>query len=325
MVNATISPRPITANGTTQYTITLTASDPNGGNNIGSLYAHINLQGPNSGTNRGYIGWDVTRAAPAVFPNWTSFKAGSTPAGCTGSGRAAINSGSGDQYINIISCSAPSVVGNTRVINIVVTFNTNFTTPTTNNTISGYVRDFTGLQDTPAWNAFGTFDLAGSNTLTLLSSSNPSLTNQNVTFTGNAPANCAGTWWQWWVDGIQTTTVDTSNTLTPSYTRTWTTAGSHTVQFRGWNRGPCYTPTVRTSNIVTQVINPGVTTYSVSGNIYIDIDGSKTKNGSEVNYVANPSDISIDGAASTFNNGTYTFGNLASGKHTVQYFTETER
>ena len=73
------------------------------------------------------------------------------------------------------------------------------------------------------------------------------------------------------------------------------------------------------SKIINQVVGTNANNYSVMRNIYIDSDGSKTKNGSEVNYTASPSNISIDGAGATFNNGAYTFGNLTAGTHTVEY------
>ena len=91
------------------------------------------------------------------------------------------------------------------------------------------------------------------------------------------------------------------------------------MQLRGLNIGPCLG---RVSNVLTKVINASAATYSVSGNVYVDIDGSKTKNGSEPNYVANPSDIQADGTTITTNNGIYSISNLTPGTHTVTYLTK---
>ncbi len=170
--NATISPKPITANGSTQYAITLTATDPNGGNDIGAEYTIINYQGPNAGAGnyRGYLGWSTLGASPPPYsyPYWTS---SISPKPCApGGGQAAVNTSDGatwgHQYINLISCST-AVAGNIRTVTFIVTFNSNFTAPTNNNTLSGYVRDWGGLEDTPIMKPFDTFNLAPPATYTI--------------------------------------------------------------------------------------------------------------------------------------------------------------
>ncbi len=159
--NATIEPAIITADGTTQYKITLTSSDPQGGNTIFRQYAAINLQGANEGQYRGDIGW----SAAGYDKYWySSYKSGTTPINCTtGGGKVAIFGGNGGetygaQYINAVSCSTSST-GNTRTTILTVSFTQAFTTPTTNNTISAFTADAGELFEN--WKAFQTFDLAG--------------------------------------------------------------------------------------------------------------------------------------------------------------------
>ncbi|HVZ58648.1 MAG TPA: SdrD B-like domain-containing protein, partial [Patescibacteria group bacterium] len=66
--------------------------------------------------------------------------------------------------------------------------------------------------------------------------------------------------------------------------------------------------------------------YTISGNVFVDTDDSKTKNGSETNYAANPGITMANypsGAPhpqiTNNTDGTYTVTNLISGQYTVRY------
>ncbi len=157
--NATVTP-----DGLHNYLITITSSDVDGGNDIGSEYALINYQGPNADppnytTTRGYIGWSVTN-----FPYWCGAANCGSPTNTygpvvncsSGGGQAATYNGLGPQYINIVDC-ATVVVGNTRYAYFNVTFNPVFTTPLTTNTLSGWADDWGGLFS--AWTQKNSFDL----------------------------------------------------------------------------------------------------------------------------------------------------------------------
>ncbi len=146
----TISSPTVVANGSTQYTITSSASDPLGGGNITDELALINYQGTNRDIHRGYLGYSSTGA----FQHFGTLIVGS-PVACTGGGLAARYNGYGPQYINLISCST-SISGNTRTVSYVVTFTPFFTTPFTNNTLSGWASSG-GLHS--GWFPFQTFSL----------------------------------------------------------------------------------------------------------------------------------------------------------------------
>ncbi len=151
VTGASIPPTPVSPDGTTQYTITTTATDSNsgGGSNINTEFALINFnggtnQGPNAGTFRGYIGW--TNTSPLTYFTWGSTH--TTPIACTGGGSAAKYNGYGHQYINLISCTT-SVSGNTRTVTFTVSFNTNFLSPVfvTSKTGLGNAVSFNGTSD----------------------------------------------------------------------------------------------------------------------------------------------------------------------------------
>ncbi|MFH0791819.1 MAG: hypothetical protein V1905_01215 [bacterium] len=163
--NVTINPSPIIADNSTQYTIMVTASDPDGGADVKSEYTMVNYQGVNAGIYRGYVGW-----SDQGFPYWdNNFKPGSYMA-CNGGGSGAIYTRTdgqlpyGSEYINLVSCGT-TVSGNQRYVTFVVSFNSNFTSPTDNNTLSGWVMDNSGqidvtAQATGGWKPFSTFSLA---------------------------------------------------------------------------------------------------------------------------------------------------------------------
>ncbi|MBU3979109.1 hypothetical protein KJ980_05450 [Patescibacteria group bacterium] len=63
-------------------------------------------------------------------------------------------------------------------------------------------------------------------------------------------------------------------------------------------------------------------TYTVSGNIFIDVNKNKLKDGGESNYAAAAPTITINpnvGTINTLANGTYTITNLPAGTYTVSY------
>lgn len=165
VTNVTISSPNVSANGTSQYTITVTANESTGGANIYTAYALVNLQGADAGSFRGFPTWGIADYWPSDQNRMqcTNLQTGTTVDG----GWAVIqstggNNGYGHEYINLVSCST-SVSSNTRTTNFVVTFNPLFQTngPLTNNDISGYASNSTW---TPAsWTNFpDLFSLTGS-------------------------------------------------------------------------------------------------------------------------------------------------------------------
>jgi hypothetical protein len=159
--SVTINTTPVKPDGTTQYTITSTASDSTGGNAVTEEYTLINFDGTtaaydgiaNQGMNRGYLGWSKNN----IFPWWSgNYKSPSI--NCSGGGHAAIYGGGyGPEYINLHSCST-SVSENTRTVSYVVSFNSNFTIPTENNTLSGFANNST-TSKYDGWSPFNTFNL----------------------------------------------------------------------------------------------------------------------------------------------------------------------
>lgn len=161
-VSSTINPNPITANGVATYTIVLTATDADGGADIGSQYGLINyLYGDNIGQHRGYFGWSNRN-----FPAWSGgFKPGSPFAATSGGGQCGLYNGAGvygdfgNSYMNLVSCST-SFTNNTRTSTFVVRFDPSFTTPTTNNMISVWAAD--QLDTYSGWESGSTFNLSSS-------------------------------------------------------------------------------------------------------------------------------------------------------------------
>ena len=157
----------VLADGSTPYTITATASHPSGGSSVKDVYVQTNETSQPSGGQRGFLAWSLNNDFPGLsglFKSQTSpFPA--LPVACTGGGQGAIFTGTNDsQYLNLLSCST-TVSGNTRTTLFVVTYNTNFTSPT-NNELVGVI-DAVGAsgifitQLTPP--PYDTFNLACSN------------------------------------------------------------------------------------------------------------------------------------------------------------------
>lgn len=136
--NVTISSPTVRADNSTQYTITVTGSDPGGGGKITHEFALINFQGSNDTARRGFLTWYFDTA----FTGWNAEK---NKMSCTGGGIAAIqqtgvNSVYGHQFMNLDFCIT-SVSGNTRTTAFNVRFDPSFITPTTGNDISGFVQN----------------------------------------------------------------------------------------------------------------------------------------------------------------------------------------
>lgn len=188
ITNVTINTPNVFANSSSQYTITVTATDSSGGGNIIAEYALIN--GPGStydGQYRGFITWGT--AGDLWWPGTKDLKL------CAGGGYASIqnlgaNSVYGHDYLNLISCST-SVSGNTRTSSFVVTFNPLFATngPLASNDIDGYaVNSFNNID---GWDNYQTnFNILIPPTASSITvSPNPILnnnsTNHTVSFTAN--------------------------------------------------------------------------------------------------------------------------------------------
>lgn len=149
--SVTISAPSVVANGTNQYSITISGSDTSGAGNVIMQLALINYQGGNAGSYRGYLSWGLGDYWPATKDHRA----------CTGGGYAGIQSSYGDTYLNLDSCTT-SVSGNTRTTVFTVRFDPSFTTPVTGNDISGIVYDNDSpTQQNSGWVNFDTnFSLA---------------------------------------------------------------------------------------------------------------------------------------------------------------------
>ncbi len=158
--SVTIDPATITANGTSEYKITITSDDPQGGNTIFRQYASVN--DPNNGGNqrRGLVGWSAAGFEKywGTPPSYKSQEL-ALPYRCIqGGGAVAIYGGAdfGSQYMNVRWCKTSST-GNTRTTEMYVSFNTNFTSPTSNK-LFGFTEDAGGLYSN--WQGFSTFSVA---------------------------------------------------------------------------------------------------------------------------------------------------------------------
>ncbi|MDP2860409.1 MAG: 6-bladed beta-propeller, partial [bacterium] len=149
MANITISSATVIPNGTTQYTIAVQGSDPNGAADIMQLHSLLNYQGENVGQYRGYLLWSVNSSSVSGWKNVQT---------CTDAGgyAAIYPYGYGFEYLNLLSCSV-SGSGNNRTVNLVVSFNPVYTTPVIDNDISGWVYDY-NWQNDPSndWKNFNT-------------------------------------------------------------------------------------------------------------------------------------------------------------------------
>ena len=149
-VNATNKANPI-SDTPVPYTITISGSDSGGAGKVHALQTLINYQGGNAGAYRGYLLWNEGNGS-----DWAvSAKSGSTKS-CTGVGGTAIvfkdtNTNYGHDHLNLVSCSVSDSL-NTRTVSFIITFDPLFTTPLTNNDMSGYALDDLNQHD--GWTNF---------------------------------------------------------------------------------------------------------------------------------------------------------------------------
>jgi hypothetical protein len=238
---ATISPSPVTANNT-NHTITVVGTDPSGGTNISHEYALVNFTGANAGQHRGYVTWYYDSA----YAGWNALK---NKMSCTGGGIAAIQTGYGDSYMTLISCTT-STSGNFRTTSFVVRFDPSFTTPTTNNLIDGYIHNMYGHNT--GWVPGDLFNLNVLSAPTVTSPTVSGITTTgatlgaNVTSLGNpASISARGTCWGT-VNPPLTNCSAASGLTTGVYThaRTSMSAGT-TYYYRGYatnSTGTGYSP-----------------------------------------------------------------------------------
>ncbi|KND50254.1 MAG: putative cell-wall-anchored protein SasA [Parcubacteria bacterium C7867-003] len=177
----TVSIAPVVVpNGINEYTVTIAGSDTGtgGGNKIKYQLGIINYQGTSSNVPKGYFGWGEA-------PSWAGYKSYQA---CTGGGFAAVQPTLGERYISIKpgSCvtSVPSG-GNTRTTTFILKFDPAFTSPLTDNDISGFVQNsdgnntgFVNVDTNFALNfsscsAFGTTNVAQGRPVTALVAENP--------------------------------------------------------------------------------------------------------------------------------------------------------
>jgi hypothetical protein len=147
--NVTISSSIVNPNNVNQYTIKISGVDLSGVSDLRILEVAINKDGPNAGQTRGLLVWNV---GAALFANLEAKSCGG------GTGYIFAN-GFNPSYIHLDSCSVVDS-GNTKEVSFVVRFDPTFTTPTTNNDMSGIVGD-NSLQYSP-WVVFDGFDLVSS-------------------------------------------------------------------------------------------------------------------------------------------------------------------
>lgn len=269
VTSVSVSPNPVTPNGAMNHTITAVGSHLGGGANIDQFYVISNYQGANAGQYRGYLTWATSNAWPTHKDNRA----------CTGGGYAAIQSEGGQsvygpQYIELESCST-SVSGNNRTLNLVVRFNTNFTTPTTNNLLSGQTR--AGGGNFSGWISGSTYSLVQSFNYTLT----PSSGTVNVT-KGSG-------------------TVNVQNTITKTLTAG--TGEAVTLNVSGLPSG------VSVQSITNQgcaptcssVITFAVTSSAPTGNHTITVTGSPLNNTATftLNISGNPMSVSCSASPAT--------------------------
>jgi uncharacterized repeat protein (TIGR01451 family) len=175
--NVTINPKPVSPDGSSQYSIVISTSDPSDGGNVASQYTMVDFDSTNPSNARGYVGWsaqgfpsfgpggnvtDGSPIAPTVNPSNPNSGGGL----CAKSGYTQY----GTQYINLISCES-HWSGSTRTTTFVVTFNPAFSQPTTSNRMWGYSVNYNNNID--SWKAFDTFDLGTSSGMIHVTSNVP--------------------------------------------------------------------------------------------------------------------------------------------------------
>lgn len=145
--SVSINQSPVRPNNSNQYLITVIGSADTGGASVSHAYALINYQGTNAGNYRGYLTWYFD----GTYPGWDALKDKRL---CSGGGLAVIQPNYGEEYLTLDSC-VTSINGNTRTTTFYVRFNKLFTSPYTDNDISGIVYA-NGIHNLGAWQNFET-------------------------------------------------------------------------------------------------------------------------------------------------------------------------
>lgn len=148
---------PVIVDGSTQYTITSTATDLSAADGITDELVRINYQGVNAGMHRGYFGWSKGSEFPFFAGTYKS-----DPIACTGGGSAVIyGDGYGLEHLNLISCSTNLSFfnPNQRIVYFTTTFNPSFTTPLADNMLSGYAYNKSTLLNS-GWVSSRTFNIS---------------------------------------------------------------------------------------------------------------------------------------------------------------------
>ncbi len=152
----------VSADGSTIYNISATASDNQGGTDIIQQFALVNY----GGAARGLLGWD-SRGGATLWGSTVSTILGN----CALYTNAGTGYGYGNEYMTLMGCNS-STSGNNRTTTFSVKFSSSFVAPVTN-TLYGSATDTTYPQ--VPWVAGSTFNL----TATSCTSAMPSLSPPN--------------------------------------------------------------------------------------------------------------------------------------------------
>ncbi|MDP3696740.1 MAG: Ig-like domain-containing protein [Candidatus Taylorbacteria bacterium] len=252
--NVTISSSTIIPDNSTQYNIVVTGTNSTGGTNITHEYALINYQGANAPNYRGYLTWYYDSA----YTGWDGLKDKRT---CTGGGVAAIQSGYGDTYLRMDACST-SISGTVRATTFTVRFDPSFTTPLTNNDISGYVHNIAG--NNTGW---VNFDInfavyTGPSVSMTAPAVNSNLRGTSVTVSADASGLPAIAGVQFLLDGANLGAEDTTSPYSITWDTTTATNGSHTLTARA--RDTVVPPFTNTSAGVAVIVDNIPPTVSIA-------------------------------------------------------------
>lgn len=213
------------ADGLTSHTITVTAFDESGVNNINQMQAIINRQGENTGSYGGYMAWNKD-ASP--------YTGGKDPRSCTGGGFAAVNPEEryNPSYLTLDSCAVTNS-GNSKTVTFTIRFNPSFKVTGTN-TVSG-----------SAYNGMGSLGwktgFAGSNFTLFIDTTPPSVSIispmasstitaigiGNIVASATDDTGVAGV--QFKVDGINLSAEVTTSSYTVSLDTTKITSKTHII------------------------------------------------------------------------------------------------
>lgn len=155
----------IVADGVTQYSLSVTGTDPLGVSDLAYQFVGINVGGTEFSNSKGIIGWGTN------VNTWPGWEVGNTttPIDCTGGGKAVKytkvtgnDNAYGSAYVNLLSCST-TTSGNSRTSSFVVTFSPTFTAPTAGNKVEGVIGNI--AKNGTSWTSFAIFGLAPTTTV----------------------------------------------------------------------------------------------------------------------------------------------------------------